>query len=83
MYQIKDAVVARLDSLCKSRNLTYNALANLAGVTPSTVYSVMDPKRREITVNTLSLLCDGLGITLCDFFSSTEFQELEEEIEIE
>ncbi len=79
MYQIKDAVVARLDSLCKSHEISYNALANLAGVTPSTVYSVMDPHRREITINTIRLLCDGIGISLSEFFDSPEFIDMEEE----
>ena len=78
MYEIKDAVVARLNSICETRNISYNALANLAGVTPSTVYSLMDPRRREVTVNTLKLLCDGLGISLETFFNSSEFHNLDE-----
>lgn len=80
MYEIKDAVVARIDSICKAKGITYNALANLAGITPSTVYSLMDPRRREVTVNTLALICDGLDISLDFFFDSDEFREMDEQV---
>lgn len=55
-------------------------MANLSGVTPSTVYSMVDPRRREISITTIKKLCDGLEITLGEFFSSPEFDTLEQEI---
>ncbi len=77
---IKDAVAYRFTQLCRERGLTANALANVSGVTPSTVYSMLDENRRDISVVTVKKLCDGLDITLSDFFSAPEFDELEQEI---
>lgn len=58
-----------------------NELATLAGVTPSTVYSMMDARRRDISIVTIKKLCDGLEITLGTFFSAPEFEALEQEIQ--
>jgi DNA-binding Xre family transcriptional regulator len=57
-----------------------NELATLAGVTPSTVYSMLDKRRRDISIVTIKKLCDGLGVSLGEFFSSPAFDELEQEI---
>ena len=77
---VKDAVAQRIKGLCCERGITPNSLANISGVTPSTVYSLLDPSRREISVSTVKKLCDGLDITLGEFFSAPEFDELEQEI---
>lgn len=77
---VKDAVAERFDSLCKERGIRLNELANVSGVTPSTVYSMMDRRRRDISVITVKKLCDGLEITLGEFFSAPVFDELEQEI---
>ena len=77
---VKDAVAQRIKELCDERGITPNSLANISGVTPSTVYSLLDPSRREISVSTVKKLCDGLDITLGEFFSAPEFDELEQEI---
>lgn len=58
-----------------------NELANISGITPSTVYSMMDANRRELTINTIKKLCDGLEMTLGDFFSTDDFDSLEQEIQ--
>ena len=77
---VKDAVVKRFCSVCKERNIKPNELANLSGVTPSTVYSMMDAKRRDISIITVKKLCDGLDMSLGEFFSSPEFDTLDQEI---
>ena len=77
---VKDAVAQRIKGLCCERGITPNSLANISGVTPSTVYSLLDPSRREISVSTVKKLCDGLDITLGEFCSAPEFDELEQEI---
>ena len=66
---IKDAVVLRLQILCKERNIKYNELATRSGVTPSTVYSLMDINRRDLSIITLKKLCDGLDMTITDFLT--------------
>ena len=77
---VKDAVANRFREICKDRNIKPNELANWAGITPSSVYSMLDPKRREVSVNLVKKLCDGLDMTLGAFFSTSEFDELEQEI---
>lgn len=77
---VKDSVAKRFQELCDKRNIKINELANLAGVTPSTVYSMMDSRRRDISIVTIKKLCDGLEITLGEFFSTPEFDSLEQEI---
>ena len=77
---VKDFVTTRFNELCEKRHIKPNELATLAGVTPSTVYSMLDPRRRDISIVTIKKLCDGLGITLGEFFSTPEFDALEQEI---
>ena len=71
---VKDAVVERFLNLCKEQNIKLNELANRSGVTPSTVYSLMDSSRRDVSIITIKKLCDGLDISLGEFFQSTEFE---------
>lgn len=77
---VKDLVVERFVSLCRERSITLNELANISGVTASTVYSMMDSSRRDVSVRTVKKLCDGLEITLGEFFSTEEFNSLEQEL---
>lgn len=77
---IKDVIEQRIWELCKERNIKINELANISGVTPSTAYSMMSKKRRDVSVRTIKKFCDGLEITLGEFFSTPEFDGLEQEI---
>lgn len=77
---VKDAVAKRFRELCEERNIKINELAGLSGVTPSTAYSMMDDKRRDVSIVTIKKFCDGLEITLGEFFSTPEFDALEQEI---
>ncbi len=77
---VKDVVADRFKKLCEERNIKINELANISGVTPSTAYSMMDTSRRDVSITTIKKFCDGLGITLGEFFSTPEFDDLEQEI---
>lgn len=77
---VKDMVAQRFAELCKERNIKINELAYRAGVTPSTAYSMMDKTRRDISITTIKKFCDGLEITLSEFFSTPDFDMLEQEI---
>ena len=77
---VKEAVVVRFRELMDQRGIRPNELANLSGVTPSTVYSMLDERRKELSINVIKKLCDGLEITLGEFFSTPEFDQLEQEI---
>ena len=80
MTTVKEAVVARFQAIMASRGMKPNELANLSGVTPSSVYSMLDPRRKEVSINLIKKLCDGLDMTLGEFFSAPVFDELEQEI---
>ncbi len=77
---VKDVVAKRFQKLCRERNIKVNELATRSGVTPSTAYSMMDASRRDISIVTIKKFCDGLDITLGEFFSTPEFDALEQEI---
>ena len=77
---VKDAVADRFTELYRVRGIKANELACLSGVTPSTVYSMLDSRRRDVSITTIKKLCDGFEITLGEFFSTTEYDALEQEI---
>lgn len=77
---VKEAVVQRFVEIMEARNIRPNELANRSGVTPSTVYSMLDPRRKELSINVIKKLCDGLEMTLGEFFGTALFDELEQEI---
>ena len=77
---VKEAVVARFEEILRERKMRANELAVRAGVTPSTVYSMLDERRRELSINVIKKLCDGLDMSLGEFFSARVFDELEQEI---
>lgn len=76
---IKPAIVKRLLNICDSRNMATNALATRSGITPSTVYSLLEDSRKDMSVITLKKLCDGLDVSLMEFFDSDIFADLEHE----
>ena len=75
------AVTARIIQLCQERNITINKLCTLSGVTQSTVNNVISGRNHSPTVATIHKLCDGLGITIDEFFHSEYFQTLEQDSE--
>ena len=79
--RIKQAVTQRFLTLCEEVHIRPNELATKSGVTPSTVYSMIDPSRGDMYISTIKKLCDGLDITLGEFFSTPEFDLLEQEIQ--
>ena len=76
----KEAVAARILELCRQRNLAVNGLANLCGVSPSTIYSMLNHKSQNPGVVSIKKLCDGLEISVREFFDSDLFDSLEQEI---
>ena len=76
----KEAIAKRIIELCNESNIAINALANVSGVSPSTVYSMLNEKSQNPGVVSLKKLCDGLEISLREFFDSPIFDDLEQEI---
>lgn len=76
----KEAVAKRILDLCAERNIAINALASISGVSPSTIYSMLNEKSQNPGIVSLKKICDGLDITLAEFFATPEFDALEQEI---
>ncbi len=76
----KEAVVTRLIQPCDERNTNINALANISGIPPSTIYSVVGTKSNNPGVVSIKKICDGLEISIREFFNSELFDNLEQEI---
>ena len=81
MTTVKEAVVARFLEILRQRGMKANELAIRSGVTPSSVYSMLDSRRKEVSVNLVKKLCDGLDISIGEFFSAPVFDRLEQEIQ--
>jgi DNA-binding Xre family transcriptional regulator len=77
---VREAVINRINEICDDRGMAVNKLANLSGITPSTVYSVFDSDRKDIGIVLIKKICDGFDITLEEFFSSELFKTLEQEL---
>ena len=77
---VKEAVSKRIIQLCTDRNLAINALANICGVSPSTIYSMLNEKSQNPGVCSLQKICDGLEISIREFFDSDIFDDIEQEI---
>ena len=77
---LKEAIANRISQLCKERTITPYALAIICGVDNSTIYSILGVKSKSPEVATIKKICDGLEITLGEFFSTPEFDALEQEI---
>ncbi len=77
---IGEAVKARVLELCHEKNLTINRLSIVSGITQSTVNNFISGRNHSITLSTLKKLCDGMEITVPEFFSSKLFEDLEQEV---
>ena len=77
---IGEAFRARILELCRERDLSINKLCLLSGVTQSTVNNIVSGRNHSATVTTIKKLCDGLGISIEEFFSSELFQGLDQEV---
>lgn len=78
--RISDAVADRIVELCMARSITVNKLATVSGVTQSTVNDIVNRKAKNIGIVTIKKLCDGLEITITEFFDTDCFRSLEQEM---
>lgn len=77
---VGEAVRQRIIQLCQERDISINKLSSVSGVTQSTVNNIVSGRNNSTTVSTIKKLCDGLGITIDEFFHSELFAGLEQEI---
>ena len=74
----KDAVAKRIQVLCSEHDIAVNALANQSGMVPSTIYSMLNAKSKNPGIVSIQKICDGLGISVRDFFDDPLFEGLEQ-----
>jgi len=80
MSELKRVTGKRIVELCEIHNISVNSLAMKSGLDSSMIRSILDPTKKTIGLKTIKIICDGFGITLSDFFSTPEFDELEQEL---
>ena len=78
--RVNEAVKARILDLCQQNNITLNKLSTICGITQSTLNNIISGRNSTTTVSTIQKICDGLNITILEFFSSPLFEDLEQEI---
>lgn len=78
---VGQAVRERIAELCEEKHITINKLANISGITQSTLNNIMSGRNNSTTISTIQKICDGLEITVTDFFDSPLFLGIEQEIE--
>lgn len=77
---IGSAVRHRIIELCNEHNITINKLSTISGITQSTLNNIISGRNNSTTISTIKKICDGLEITIIDFFNSPLFADLEQEI---
>ena len=77
---IGEAVKLRILELCKEQKITVNKLATVSGITQSTLNNIISGRNQTTTISTIKKLCDGLDITILEFFDDPLFQNLEQEL---
>ena len=77
----RTAIIHRLNNLCGQKGWSIHKLATVSGVSPSTVKSILYGNSKNPGVVTIKQLCDGLDISLTEFFAGEEFANLEQEIQ--
>lgn len=77
---IGTAVKFRILELCDEKNISVNKLATISGITQSTLNNIVSGRNNSTTISTIKKICDGLEITVQDFFCAKVFENLEQEI---
>lgn len=78
--RIGEAVKKRIIALCEENKITINMLATISGVPQSTLNNIVSERNHGTTVSTLQKLCDGLNISIIDFFNAEVFENIDQEI---
>ncbi len=80
LLTIREATAKRILFLCSEKDITINKLSTICGITQSTLNNIINGQSKNPTISTIKKICDGLEISLQEFFDCTEFLELEQEI---
>lgn len=79
--RICEVTAQRIRDLCRERGITPNGLSYISGVSQSTIKSILNGESQNPGIATIKKTCDGLNITIGEFFNTEEFNRLEQELE--
>lgn len=79
--KVEEAVINRIRKLCREEEISMTRLAYISGVAPSTVKNILYGNSENTGVVTIAKLCNGLEVSVRDFFNDDSFDELDQEIE--
>ena len=77
---IGEGVRLRILELCRERNISLNKLSGMCGITQSTINNIVSGRNRSATISTIKKICDGLDISIREFFAGEQFDDLEQEL---
>ena len=77
---LREAIAQRILTLCRERGITANKLSTISGMTQSTINNIINTGSNNPTVSTIKKICDGLDISLAEFFDNELFTSLEQEV---
>ncbi len=80
LMTIVEATKLRIEELCNERGLNFCRLATISGVPYTTVKSIIYNQSKNPSITTIKKICDGLDISIADFFDTDTFRNLEQEI---
>ena len=80
MLNIGEAVRLRIEELCREKGITVNKLSTICGITQSTLNNIVSGRNNRTTISTIKKICDGLDMSIQEFFNSDLFENLEQEI---
>ena len=78
---IGEGVRLRILELCVQRNISVNKLSGMSGITQSTLNNIVSGRNRSATISTIKKICDGLDISIREFFAGKQFDDLEQELQ--
>lgn len=78
---IGEGVRLRILELCAQRNISVNKLSGMSGITQSTLNNIVSGRNRSATISTIKKICDGLDISIREFFAGKQFDDLEQELQ--
>lgn len=71
---LQELVIIRLNNIIKKKGITVNEAAKRSHVPPATLKNILYGNEENIDVVTLCELCQGLGMTVSEFFCDEIFE---------
>ncbi len=72
--EISDLIIKRIENLCEEKNITAYRVAKNAGFNPRTLNNILNGVHKDLRLSTIKNICDGLDISVCDFFNDELFK---------